>query len=195
MPATHIHTTSLKKGKITKKTPRTMPSPLPPQTTHTNPSIHRNNRPKPLHRLHDLLALLLGHRVLQHLGRALDELLAIHQAEAQHALDLLDDLGLGARVERLEREGEERLLLRRGGGFGFFFLDGGGAGRGGAGGGGGGGGEAHGHVGDVEAGLGGGALVGGFVNCIGAGGGRMDGSFREGGKNRSSADLFFSPRG
>lgn len=191
MPGTHIYIQPLKKK--LKKTPRTMPSPSSlfpfpsraPTNTHTNPSIHRNNRPKPLHRLHDLLALLLGHRVLQHLGRALDELLAIHQAEAQHALDLLDDLGLGARVERLEREGEERLLLRRGGGFGFFFLDGGGAGRGGAGGGGGGGGEAHGHVGDVEAGLWGGALVlvGSFVDCTGAwGGGRMDRSFREGGK-------------
>lgn len=127
------------------------PSPLFPRPhTSITHSIHRNNRSKPLHRLHNLLALVLRHPILHQLGRALDKLLTIHQTQSQHALDLFYDFRFGARVEGLEREGEEGLFLHRGGG--FFFFDGGGGGWCGARGG---GGEAHGHVGDVEAGLGG----------------------------------------
>lgn len=108
--------------------------------------IRSNNSPKPLHRLHNLLAVLLRHPLLHHLRRALNKLLAVHQTQAQHALDLLDDLRLGPGVERFQRQREERLFLGRG--RGFFFL-----GRGRRGGRCGGGETAHWHVGDIQAGL------------------------------------------
>lgn len=119
--------------------------------THPSLSIHNNHRPQPLHRLNNLLRLLLRHPLLHLLRRTLDKLLAVHQTQPQHALDLLDDFRFRGRVERLERQGEEGLFLRCGRGF-FFFFDGGAGARGGgcwAGC----GEAAHGHVGDVEAGL------------------------------------------
>ncbi len=81
-----------------------------------------------LHGGDDLLGILLGDVLLHHLGRALDKLLGLDQAEAEQALNLLDDLGLGGGVKLLQLEGEEGLL---GGGRGSlvgFFGGGGGSG-------------------------------------------------------------------
>ena len=50
------------------------------RATLTFPSLSSNNSTKPLHRLHDLSAVILGHAFLHDLGRALDKLLAVHQA-------------------------------------------------------------------------------------------------------------------
>lgn len=107
--------------------------------------LHLHDTTQGLDRLHNLGALLLGHALLHHLGHALDELLAVDQTQAEHALDLLDDLGLGGRVEGGELQGEERLLLRRGSGF-FFFDGGSGGGRRG-------GWRCEGEVGDLKTGL------------------------------------------
>lgn len=65
----------------------------------TTKSITSNHRPQPLHRLNNLLALVLRHPFLHRLRRALDKFLAIHQTQPQHLLYFLYDLGLGAGVE------------------------------------------------------------------------------------------------
>ena len=49
---------------------------------HVHPEqflLHDGCRTQRLKRLDNLLCLLLGHTFLHHLGRALDELLAVHQ--------------------------------------------------------------------------------------------------------------------
>ena len=93
--------------------------------------LHHNSATQLLHGGNDLLGVLLGHVLLHHLGRTLDEFLAVYQAETQHALDLLDDLGLGRRLKRRQLQGEKVLLLRRRGSI-LGFFDGGGSGRGGS---------------------------------------------------------------
>ena len=85
-------------------------------------SIHCDHAAQALHGVDDLLPVVLRHPLLHDLGRALDKLLTVDQAEPQHAFDLLDDLGLGGCVERGERQGEERFFLR--GGRGFFLFSG-----------------------------------------------------------------------
>lgn len=74
------------------------------------PLVHGDGGTKVLHGGDDLLGVLLWYGLLHHLGRALDKLLGVDQAEAEQVLDLLDDLGLGRGVELLELEVEERLL-------------------------------------------------------------------------------------
>ena len=121
------------------------------KTTHT--SLHRHNRPQPLHRLNNLLRLLFRHPILHLLRRTLHKFLAVDQTQPQHALDLLDDFWLGGSLEGFESQGEKSLFLRCWGCF-FFFGSGGGCwgcGTGGE--------SAYWHVGDVEAGL-----VGKLVN-------------------------------
>jgi hypothetical protein len=108
--------------------------------------LHDNSGAEVLHGGNHLLGVLLGHVLLHRLGRALDELLGIHQTETQRRLDLLDNLGLGGRVEALQLHGEEVLLLLRGG-LVLGFLDGGGRGGGGE--------ASNGQIGDVELVLGG----------------------------------------
>ena len=127
------------------------PSPRGPNPSgSSNDLVHSNHPPNPLHHLNDLLRLLLRHPLLHLLRRALHKLLAVHQTQPQHALDLLDDLRLRPRVDRLQRECEQGLFLRGGRGF-FLLFDGRGCWGGGSGAT---GGEvADGHVGDVEAGL------------------------------------------
>lgn len=61
--------------------------------------LHCNDRSDPLHRFYDFLALFLGHRLLHCLGRTLHKLLTIHQAQPEHALDLLDDLRFRRRLK------------------------------------------------------------------------------------------------
>lgn len=108
--------------------------------------VHDNGGTQCLHGLDNLLSVLLGDVLLHHLGCALDELLAVHQAQAQHVLDLLDDLGLEGGIESLELEGEESLL--GGGGSSLLGLLDGGRGSGASS-----GETSYGHIGDVELGL------------------------------------------
>lgn len=54
----------------------------------------------------DLLRIVLGDALLQHLRSALHELLRINQRQPQHTLDFLDDLGLRGGVEGLKLDGE-----------------------------------------------------------------------------------------
>lgn len=115
-------------------------SPIPSNLLHNSRSTQR------LERLDNLLGLLLGNALLHHLWRALDELLAVHERQPQHALDLLDHLGLRPGVKLLQLQVEQRLL---GGSRCGLLLFNGRSGRTRAGG----GESAHGHVGDVEAGL------------------------------------------
>lgn len=115
--------------------------------------LHNNLSTKLLHSSNDLLSILLGNVLLHHLWCALDELLAVHQAEAEQALDLLDNLGLGGSVELLQLQGEQRLLGGGGGSVFWLFDDGSGSRSGSS--------EAtNGHVGDVEL-----ALLGGQCQC------------------------------
>jgi hypothetical protein len=74
------------------KEPPALPSPVlsPPSKALL---FHRHLPPQRLKILDQLLRLLLRHALLQHLGRTLSKLLAVHQTEAEHRLDLLDDLG------------------------------------------------------------------------------------------------------
>lgn len=105
--------------------------------------IHGDLGAELLHGGNDLLGVLLGHVLLHHLGRALNKLLGLDQAQAKQVLDLLDDLGLGASIKLLELEGEERLL---GGGRGSLlglFDNGGGTGGSGSE-------AANGEIGNVE---------------------------------------------
>lgn len=91
------------------------------------PLFHHNLSAKLLHGSDDFLSVLLWNVLLHHLWCALDELLAIDQTEAEQALDLLDDLGLGGGIELLQLQGEQSLL--GGGGssvFGLFSGRGGG---------------------------------------------------------------------
>jgi len=74
--------------------------------------FHNNDTAQSLHHAHDLLRLVLTHALFQHLGRTLHELLAVHQTQAQQALDLLDDLRFRRGVEALELEREQGLFLR-----------------------------------------------------------------------------------
>lgn len=84
---------------------------------HSLPSaemlLHNHNCTQCLHGLNNLLRLLLRHALLHQLWRTLHKLLAVHQTQAQQALDLLDHLGLRARVERLKLQVEQCLLLFR----------------------------------------------------------------------------------
>lgn len=107
--------------------------------------LHGHRSTQILHGCNDLLGLLLGYRLLHHLWRALDKLLGVDQTQPEQGLDLLDNLGLGSRVELLQLECEERLLGRGGGGlFGLFSSGGRGRSRGCS--------EAtNGEIGDVEA--------------------------------------------
>lgn len=105
--------------------------------------FHDNSSTEVLHGGNHLLSILLGHVLLHGLGRALDELLGVHQTETQRRLDLLDNLGLGGRVESLQLEREQVLLLLDGS-LVLGFLGGSSGGRGS-------GGEAtNGQIGDVE---------------------------------------------
>jgi hypothetical protein len=111
--------------------------------------FHNHDGAQGLERIHYLLRVLLRHALLHQLRRALDELLAVDETQVEQVLDLLNDLGLGAGLERLELDVEQRLLLLQGRCV-FLLLDGGGRGRlrctgGGE------GGERR--VGDVQAGL------------------------------------------
>lgn len=72
--------------------------------------LHHHGSTNLLHGGNNLLSILLRHILLHHLGCALDELLAVDQAEAEQTLDLLDDLGLGCRLDALQLQGEEMLL-------------------------------------------------------------------------------------
>lgn len=90
--------------------------------------LHGHRSAQLLHGCNDLLGLLLGHRLLHHLWRALDKLLGVDQTQPEQGLDLLDNLGLGTRVKLLQLECEER-LLGRGGGRLFGLLSSGGGGR------------------------------------------------------------------
>ena len=72
--------------------------------------FHDDSSAQSLHGLNDLVSVLLGDVLLHHLWCTLDELLAVHQAESKHVLDLLDDLSLGGSLESLKLEGEESLL-------------------------------------------------------------------------------------
>jgi hypothetical protein len=105
--------------------------------------FHDDGSAEFLHSGNDLFSLLLRYRLLHHLGGALDKLLAVHKTETKNVLDLLDDLGLGACVEGVELEGEERLLLGGGRGLVGLFGGSGGGGRGSSE-------AANGQVGDVE---------------------------------------------
>lgn len=96
---------------------------LIPSAVHASVALllHGDLGAELLHGGDDLLGVLLGHVLLHHLGRALDKLLGLDQAQAEHVLDLLDDLGLGGRVKLLQLEGEEGLLGGgRGSLLGFF---------------------------------------------------------------------------
>jgi hypothetical protein len=84
--------------------------------------LHDDNSTESLEGLDNLLALLLWYTLLHELRCALDKLLAVHQRKTQHALDLLDDLWLGGRLERLQLEVEQSLFLR--GRCGLLLLDG-----------------------------------------------------------------------
>jgi hypothetical protein len=77
--------------------------------------LHDDNSTQSLECLDNLLTLFLGHTLLHQLGSALDKLLAVNQRQTQHALDFLDDLGLGAGFERHELEVEQSLFLCGGG--------------------------------------------------------------------------------
>ncbi len=83
--------------------------------------IHNHSSTKLLHRGNNLLSLVLRHGLLHCLRCALNKFLAVHQAQPQQILDLLDDLGLGARFERCELEGEQGLLLDGRGGLVSVF--------------------------------------------------------------------------
>lgn len=108
--------------------------------------LHGDGGAKLLHGGDDLLGLVLGHVLLHQLRRALDELLAVHQAQTQQVLDLLDDLGLGTGLEGLELDVEDALLGGRRCGLLSLLDSGGSCCRGG--------GEAtNGEIGDVELGL------------------------------------------
>lgn len=72
--------------------------------------LHNSLRPKTLQSLNNLLRLLLRHRLLHHLRYGLDKLLAVHQRQSKHVLNLLDHLGLGRGIERLQLQVKERLL-------------------------------------------------------------------------------------
>ena len=61
--------------------------------------VHSNRSTEILHRSNDLLGLVLGDGLLHGLGRALDELLAVHQAQPEHRLHFLDDFWLRGSVE------------------------------------------------------------------------------------------------
>jgi hypothetical protein len=82
--------------------------------------LHHDGGAELLHGGDHFLCVLLGDILLHELRRALDELLAVHQAETQQTLDFLDDLGLGCGIEALELEVEKRLL--RGGGSGVLGI-------------------------------------------------------------------------
>lgn len=117
-----------------------------PEIVQDKSLLHNHSSAQLLHGVDDLLGLILGDVLLHHLGCALDKLLAVHQAQSEHVLDLLDHLGLGRRLESLELEGEEGLF--GGGGSSLLgFLNRGSSGGSGS------GESAHGHIGDVELGL------------------------------------------
>lgn len=82
------------------------------------PLLHLDGGAQLLQRRHDLLSLVLRYRVLHQLGRALHELLGVHQTQPQQVLDLLDDLGLRGRVELDQLHAEQGLLL---GGWGLLL--------------------------------------------------------------------------
>lgn len=112
--------------------------------------LHDNLGTHSLQGLDDLLRLLLGHRLLHHLGYRLNELLAVDEGKAEQTLDLLDNLSLGGSIHCLKLQVEKSLFLR--GGSSLFFLSSGGSGSTTTGTGS--NGEAtNGEVGDIQAGL------------------------------------------
>lgn len=109
--------------------------------------LHDNNSAQSLERLDNLLSLILWHALLHELGSALNKLLAVDKRKTEQTLDLLDDLWLARRLERLKLKVEQCLFLRGRGCLLFFngcccCWSGGGRGE-----------STYGQVWDVEAGL------------------------------------------
>src|SRR5262249_22305581 len=87
-------------------------------TTSGRPLLERDLGAAVFQLLLDLLGLLLGHVLLDRLGRPFDQFLGLLQAQAGDLADHLDDVDLLGGVEAVERDRELGLLGRLLGGRG-----------------------------------------------------------------------------